>query len=144
MFAGQQETVAQFYRRSKNYGTIKPERRARLPPTQALTATNATGFEVFAINHGLVPELIATSAVRRISQFSRGLLNNEQGTSYCLLSFLLVAQYINCADEGQEAVVASRAVMEDATNVANLLLTIEVHLLAYFIIRKLAYVCLLL
>lgn len=79
--------------RHMNYGVVRPQKTANLSAAQAV-GLGATGFEVFCINHDVVPQLLPSSAVRRVAQFGATLFSSQRSHAFVLSAVVLLAQYL--------------------------------------------------
>lgn len=79
--------------RHMNYGVVRPQKAANLSSVQAV-GLGTTGFEVFCINHDVVPQLLPSSAVRRVAQFGASLFSSQRSHAFVLSAVVLLAQYL--------------------------------------------------
>jgi hypothetical protein len=82
--------------RHMHYRVVSPHKAPGLSSAQAV-GLGTTGFEVFCINHDLVPQLLPSSAVRRIVQNVQVLYPNTSQSSHSVIFVLLLmmAQYFS-------------------------------------------------
>lgn len=79
--------------RHMNYGVVRPQKTGNLSSVQAV-GLGTTGFEVFCINHDVVPQLLPSSAVRRVAQFGATLFSSQRSHAFVLSAVVLLAQYL--------------------------------------------------